>query len=675
MAIGRVGHFFLRTMAGVSVVYVEQFLGTLCHQEPVTAGWVYENIIKPKTETDECSWIELYPDNVGKATVCVTHTWETGDFKDMLRTLIEYGSTHPDTYFYIHLLCANHHAKIRLTSFVDRVKEIGHAIFLSSIYEPPYMTDQLYLWKLFCSIDAISDVKIVIPWSQQIALDDRILKEQHDVLPSLARMDDNRLFADSFPDRAKETVEQLLQMWIRNVAITVVSNAKSDDLSIAGVALMVGSMYFETKDYNLAIHYYKLALPTYLRFTSHPNLTCVYVSLSLAYSCLAEYTETIKYLKLDMELRKKWYPPNHHTIGMTYTSLGNAYIGLQDYDSALQWYLKAPPILCKALGPSHIVVGRMYNNIGVVYTKIKRYTEAKKFYDLSLQIKRSVYGNGHPTVADTLSNLGEALRHLDEYEKSMECYNEALSINTKLHGETHIGTGICHYSLGLLYFDMKEYEKSIGKITKSLSILEMIVGRNHPMIAIGYDTLRVAYKHVGNVENTRIVCMKALEIRQHNLGETHPDVARLLVNMGNVYMSGYNDPDLATVYYLKALKIQESVYTDADDKYIAMTYNNLSTAYTAKGHNKEALSLYKKSLPMMKRGFGDDHENTALTFGGMGMAYLNIGEEEKAVEALKTAISILSKIDGREKDAIWYETRLNKIKSGREGEKEIRCVE
>ncbi len=82
-------------------------------------------------------------------------------------------------------------------------------------------------------------------------------------------------------------------------------------------------------------------------------------------------------------------------------------------------------------------------------------------------------------------------------------------------------------------------------------------------------------------------------------------------------MSLKND-DLSFEFYLKGLRILDEHMGDRATK--AATLNNLGKAFFLKKEYELSKSYYKRSLDMYIACSGEEHPDTALGWGGVGIA-------------------------------------------------------
>ncbi|MCB1066423.1 MAG: tetratricopeptide repeat-containing protein, partial [Verrucomicrobiae bacterium] len=96
----------------------------------------------------------------------------------------------------------------------------------------------------------------------------------------------------------------------------------------------------------------------------------------------------------------------------------------------------------------------------------------------------------------------------------------------------------------------------------------------------------------------------------------------------------------------KALDIQRAVLGEEHPD-TAVTYGNLGSTYDSLGNHAKALELTQRSLDIRRSVLGEEHPDTALAYGNLGSTYYSLGKYDKALELeqksflnLKTCLGI-----------------------------------
>ncbi len=139
---------------------------------------------------------------------------------------------------------------------------------------------------------------------------------------------------------------------------------------------------------------------------------------------------------------------------------------------------------------------------------------------------------------------------------------------------------------------------------------------------------------------------RALAIKRKLLGSDDPEVARSLLNQGQIlirqasYSEGYER-------FQEALRIQRAAL-EPDDPLIAHTLSNLGVYLRATGDLEGALERYQQALVILKSSVGQDHLRTAKLMNNIANVLHAMARSAEAKELFIEVIAILEKNLGPE---------------------------
>jgi len=124
-----------------------------------------------------------------------------------------------------------------------------------------------------------------------------------------------------------------------------------------------------------------------------------------------------------------------------------------------------------------------------------------------------------------------------------------------------------------------------------------------------------------------------------------------LVTDGPGYISLNNHVNTLVRNWVKT-SILESVATYeldnfdnlASDKHYAHLCTCIGNIMEKNDENEEALALYTKALKVQQNLFGNNHEETAVSFNNIGSSYGNLNQLDKAIENYKISLAIKEKV-------------------------------
>ncbi len=143
---------------------------------------------------------------------------------------------------------------------------------------------------------------------------------------------------------------------------------------------------------------------------------------------------------------------------------------------------------------------------------------------------------------------------------------------------------------------------------------------------------------LGNPKKSMGYFEKSLEIRLATLGKAHPSMAVSYNNLGSAY-SALGETKKAIGYYEQSLEIWLATLGRAH-KYVAVSYNNLGLAYSALGETEKAIESYEESLKIRSATFGDAHPDVAVCYKNLGNAYNDSNDAKTAMDCFEKARNI-----------------------------------
>ena len=218
-----------------------------------------------------------------------------------------------------------------------------------------------------------------------------------------------------------------------------------------------GNVYFEWKQYDLAITNYRISLQ---------NIESNEVRLKLAksYEANKNYQESITtYNDLDKNSLSNWQ------LTVLYEGLGDVYFNIKDYEASISAYKEGLNVAEKHLITPKIT--DLNSKIAQAYDANGKFKEAEGFFDKSLKLsakenkKRAVqekikvadFQNNTQDYDDEIELRIEALQEIEEIEADSIFDNESALTPQKQN-----------YKIGTAYFLQKNYYKAIPFLLKSI---------------------------------------------------------------------------------------------------------------------------------------------------------------------------------------------------------------
>lgn len=243
-----------------------------------------------------------------------------------------------------------------------------------------------------------------------------------------------------------------------------------------------------------------------------------------------------------------------------------------------------------------------------------------------------------------------------KFKEAKECLDNCLNsgINGIKNKDLFIEYKIC-YALYLAKRrqsneDRKEAIRELESILK-LEMDEVIRGRIFNCLGGIYTDLE---RNRDNLDNALRWHKEAEKIRE-KYDTKIADLARTYNNLGRVYyyLAEYSDKDenleYAERYYWKSLRLRRQIYND-DHPGIARIFVNLGNVYMMQEKYEEALQYMKRGLEIRIKILGDHTWEVGLTYHNMVKVYIGLYDTENACRCAEKAQEICLSLYGPDSD-------------------------
>jgi serine/threonine protein kinase/tetratricopeptide (TPR) repeat protein len=252
-------------------------------------------------------------------------------------------------------------------------------------------------------------------------------------------------------------------------------------------------------------------------------------------------------------------------------------------------------------------------------------------------------------LAITYSTIGSICKEMGSNDAAIEAYTEAIGIYSALADADATGTenqwrmADCLNHLGLVYAHMRKTDDARQAFQKAIQLQEKIgdhaANREQVLtdLAVTRCNLGTLYHDTNNAQGASGEFDKALRI-QEQLLTAAPENANLLRDLSatlNGIASLYVDrqPSKAIPYYQRAVSLlAKAADLKQDDSSVyrgelAVTYNNLGRAQSAKGDSADAADSFAKAVEMGSEVVRDTPAKKSNR-GYLAIGYNNLGLEQ-----------------------------------------------
>ncbi|MGZ3864641.1 MAG: tetratricopeptide repeat protein [Bacteroidia bacterium] len=191
-------------------------------------------------------------------------------------------------------------------------------------------------------------------------------------------------------------------------------------------------------------------------------------------------------------------------------------------------------------------------------------------------------------------------------------------------------TKICN-ALCWQYFNSNP-QKALDYANSQIQLAEKLNDRD--ALESGYDNFGFLYSHFGEHEKALSYLLKSLKIKEGK--KDSAGIAVCMNGIGTIYFTMRNFPQ-ALEYMFKTLKMDS---LGGNKSNVAEHYSNIGACYAEMGRDTTALKYYLKCEKLSKE-LGLQQSSTNLC--NVGVAYMKVGEIEKANDYLIRALTLAEK--------------------------------
>ena len=231
-----------------------------------------------------------------------------------------------------------------------------------------------------------------------------------------------------------------------------------------------------------------------------------------------------------------------------------------------------------------------------------------------VKLTEEVYGFESDENIKILNELGGTLKYVNAFEEAESALVKARNLIEKRYGNNNISYATCNLNLAELYRFMKKYDEIESLYFKTMSIYENNNLQNDYLYASVCNNLGLFYQEIQEYE-------KAISLHEKSL-----DILGKLENYNLQY---------------------------------ATTVSNMVIPYSKLGYKEKSEEYLKKSLYLIEKEVGKEHNLYSASLNNLAIYYYNEGDMEKSLELFEESAKICEKSFG--KDSNNYKNLLSNI--------------
>ncbi len=390
----------------------------------------------------------------------------------------------------------------------------------------------------------------------------------------------------------------------------------------------LGYNHLQAGEYELSIKYYKGAVKLASQLGCKTREVNANIGLGTAFSSISSYGHSElcfwKALSVAKELNKKNLQREAHT------NLAHVYYKRFELDSAVEAYF-AVQKMCHDLGVRKEEANACLM-LGHTFQLLGQHKKAIEFYEKALSINEDLEDKGIQAWA--VQGLGYNYFTINQNEEALKHSKIFVELTDDVDGHG-VKQALAQKNLGLCYAQCENFQESLKCFRNAL---KMIRGHSEKALEeIINEWCRYCCRCITGQHQETITFYQKVKETAKQVGDIYQEY-RTNQAIGNIFCN-IGIYENANKYYQEALTIARE---QCDKHCQVASCLNLASVGSKDCDYEIAIEWYKKALNILGTyPFNHPLKENALT--GMGVAWFNLGNTEKAVESIQGAQNITKK--------------------------------
>ncbi|MDH3584076.1 MAG: tetratricopeptide repeat protein, partial [Phycisphaerae bacterium] len=183
-----------------------------------------------------------------------------------------------------------------------------------------------------------------------------------------------------------------------------------------------------------------------------------------------------------------------------------------------------------------------------------------------------------------------------------------------------------------------EYEAALSSLLKSQKLLNGVVNEENSESIVTREWGILVYLRLGRFAEAEVAGRKSLDLRLRVYGEANPSTLLVMNHLARLY-DRTGAPDKALELFERSAAVSAKIWGENSLEHAHYSHN-LADRYRKSISAKRALPLLQKVVEIYGETVGWRHRDYASGLTSLGRVYIDLGEHEKAIEALQRSLRI-----------------------------------
>ncbi len=241
-------------------------------------------------------------------------------------------------------------------------------------------------------------------------------------------------------------------------------------------------------------------------------------------------------------------------------------------------------------------------------------------------------------VVDALVWAAESVRKAEALEVAQKLAQRALSLSAK----GSLAEAKALIVLGIVSSNASKYDAAVAHYEAALKIRKSLLGDNHADVARVYINLSNVFLQLGRLDETLVMCSSALEIFNKAPGDNQKDIVICHNSMGSILIE-QGKYDEATEHYSIGLAI--TLKTEGETATAASFLSNIGNVLNNQNKLDDAMDKHVSALRIFEKAKVDTrvascHQNIASVLKKQGKLDAALEHARKSLAIWRSKLSI-----------------------------------
>ena len=316
------------------------------------------------------------------------------------------------------------------------------------------------------------------------------------------------------------------------------------------INLLFGCLLVDMHQYSKAESYFQMMLQILPR--DHEDLASVYDHIGDVNMRKSNWNEAYRNFSVAYNIKKIRLYSNHPSFSVTLNSIGNYYRAIDELDQALRYYSEA---LLYNNDQRNAAITQL--NIAKIYTINGQFEKALDLVIEARDILQQIESSSKSEFIHCQGILGDIYFAQKNYVAAEHFYLTAFELSKKFLSIDDLGRTSYVKALVDLYQQKDNGQQAITFCLEQVTLFESHLGENYSTVA--HLLMKLAELYTNDVSQKFQVLQRALHILEKNVHLEYATTATCLTMLGKCYVE-QNQFDRASMFYMRALEIQEKIY-------------------------------------------------------------------------------------------------------------------